>query len=374
MSPTRDTTRTIAVAVAFSILGLLALGTLFLIRHVLLVLYVSGLLSVGLIPAVRWIERSATGRRQPRWAAILVIYLILVGFFAGLVTVVVPPLGRQAAQLQQALPSYLDQAQSVLVDHGLISHTYTWSEVLQKVPSPTSAVGGVFVAVQSVAGIVGALITVFVLPYYILLEAESLHRGLLRFFPRDRRPQMAELTRTVTYKVSAWLGGQLMLALLIGSTTALALWLLGVPYFYVLALIAGVGELIPVVGPILAAVPAVLAAATVSLETGAFTIAFFVVQQFVENHFLVPRMMERQVGVSPVTVIVALLIGSEMLGLVGALLAVPSAAIVQLFVQQYLGPDEPPAATPADLPLEPADDEPPAPEPEPADGRLGPVS
>jgi len=112
-----------------------------------------------------------------------------------------------------------------------------------------------------------------------------------------------------------------------------------VPYFYVLALVAGIGELIPVVGPILAAVPAILVALTVSPQTAALTIIYFTAQQFIENHFLVPRVMERQVGVSPVTVIAGLLIGSELLGIVGALLAVPTAAIVQVLVHEYLDRD-----------------------------------
>ena len=148
-------------------------------------------------------------------------------------------------------------------------------------------------------------------PYYCLLEAQDLQKAFLRLFAEKRRAQVARVTHDVTLKISAWLGGQIVLSVIIGTTAALGLWLLGVPYFYVLALIAGVGELIPVVGPILAAIPALLVALTVSRETALFTLIYFVVQQFVENHFLVPRVMQRQVGVSAVTVIVALLIGTE---------------------------------------------------------------
>ena len=130
--------------------------------------------------------------------------------------------------------------------------------------------------------------------------------------------------------MSAWLGGQLMLGAIIGVTSAIGLWLLGIPFFYVLALISGVGEMIPVVGPILAAIPAIAVAATVSIKKVLFVIIFFVVQQQFENHVLVPKVMERQVGVSAVTVIVALLIGGNLLGIVGAILAVPTAAILQV--------------------------------------------
>ena len=106
------------------------------------------------------------------------------------------------------------------------------------------------------------------------------------------------------------------------------------PFFYVLALIAGVGELIPVVGPLLSAIPAIAVAASVSWNKALFVIIFFVLQQQFENHVLVPKVMERQVGVSPVTVIVALLIGGNLLGIVGAILAVPTAAIIQVLFNE----------------------------------------
>ena len=153
-------------------------------------------------------------------------------------------------------------------------------------------------------------------------------------FPRRSRDRAAEVSREITLKVSAWLGGQLLLGSIIGITSAIGLWLLGIPYFYVLALISGIGELIPVVGPILAAIPAIAVAATVSMQKVVLVIVFFVVQQQFENHVLVPKVMERQVGISPVTVILALLIGGNLLGILGAILAVPTAAILQVVISE----------------------------------------
>jgi predicted PurR-regulated permease PerM len=144
-------------------------------------------------------------------------------------------------------------------------------------------------------------------------------------------------------KVSAWLGGQLLLGAVIGTTSAIGLWALGVPFFYVLALVTGIGEMIPVVGPILSAIPALAIAATISLQKTMFVLIFLVAQQQLESHILVPRIMSRQVGVSPVTVLVALLIGGSLLGIVGAILAVPTAAILQVVANQILGED--PAGT-----------------------------
>lgn len=327
---------TVAFAVTALLTGIIVLYALYLIRKVLLMLYIAGLLAIGLSPAVRWLERRAAGRRMPRWVAILVIYLALAGFFAVMLSVVVPPLVTQSGDLWTSLPGYVETWQRLLLRNHLITHTYSWSELLRQAPNPSGALLSVLGAVQGAIGAIATIVTVIVLPYYLLLEAPSLQVTFVRFFAREHRALLARVLHTVTVKVSAWLGGQLLLAAIIGTTTAVGLWLLGVPYFYVLALVAAVGELIPVVGPIIGALPAVLVAMAVSTHTGVFTAIYFAVQQFVENHFLVPRVMQRQVGVSAVTVITALLIGSELLGIVGALLAVPTAAICQVLLHEYL--------------------------------------
>ena len=174
------------------------------------------------------------------------------------------------------------------------------------------------------------MFTFLILTLYLLVDVDLLLLLLLLLFPGARRARADAASREITVKVSAWLGGQMLLALIIGATSAIGLYLLGIPYFYVLALISAIGEVIPVVGPILAAIPAIAVASTVSLQKAVLVTIFFVVQQQFENHVLVPKVMERQVGVSAVTVIVALLIGGQLLGIVGAILAVPTAAILQV--------------------------------------------
>ena len=150
------------------------------------------------------------------------------------------------------------------------------------------------------------------------------------------------MSALVTNKVSAWLGGQLLLGSIIGATTAIGLGLMGVPYFFVLALIAGIGEMIPMIGPMLSAIPAIAVAFTVSPGLALGVAVFFLVQQQLENAVLVPKVMGETVGLSAVTVILSLLIGGALLGFVGALLAVPTAAIIQvLFEEMYLAENDP---------------------------------
>lgn len=342
MRPEREARRLITWAVAALLAGVVALWVLFLVRAVLLVLYVSVLLAIGFSPAVRWLERRrfGAGRFLPRWAALLVFYLGFIGLIAAVIGVVLPPLTAQSRALWQAMPTYADNLQRLAEEAGLLAPGWTWQELLSQLPSPSLAVSGLLGALQSAVGAVGAIVTIVVLPYYMLLEAEDLHRGLLKLVSRGRRPAVARVTRNVAVKVGAWLGGQILLAFVIGTTATIGLWILGVPYFYVLGLVAGIGEFVPVIGPIVAAIPAVLMGWTVSFQVALFVAGYFAVQQSVENHLLVPRVMERQVGLSAVMVIVALLIGSDLLGVVGALLAVPTAAIVQVLVQEFLERDD----------------------------------
>jgi predicted PurR-regulated permease PerM len=318
----------------------------YLVRDVLLLIYVSGLLAVGFSPIVRLIERQKAlpigTQRFPRWLAILVLYLILIGALTGIGFMVFPPLANQAQQFWAAFPDMFERVQDFLIGKGLLKEHYTLTEAVKRAPATGGgeAVGTVLGAVVGVVGGLFGLLTILILTFYILIEADSLQRTMLHLFPASDRTRVAAVSREITIKVSAWLGGQLLLGAIIGITSAIGLWLLGIPFFYVLALISGVGELIPVVGPFLSAIPAIAVAATVSINKVLLVILFFVLQQQFENHVLVPKVMQRQVGVSPVTVIVALLIGGKLLGIVGAILAVPTAAILQVVILEIMASRE----------------------------------
>lgn len=336
--------RVIVRSVATFLGGVVLLLTLYQLREVLMTLYISSLLAIGLSPIVRKLERERllAGRiRVPRWAAILALYVTFLAAVALIMALIVPPLVRQIQQLVLDLPSYVDRLQAELVKRKMLDHTWSWSSVLSRLQTPAGiALSGLFGAVTGLVGIVAKVITILLLPFYLLLEAKSLQNGMLSLVHPDNRVRVARIAQHVTAKVGAWLGGQFLLAAVIGSTATLGFWLIGVPYFYVLGLLAAVGELIPVVGPILAAIPAILLGATVSAQTAFLTTGFCWGQQFVENNFLVPRIMGRQVGISPVTIMVALLTGTSLFGFVGAILAVPTAAIAQVLVQEFLTHDE----------------------------------
>lgn len=329
----------IAWTIAMVALAVAVASLVYLARGALLLVYVSVLLAIGFSPIVRTIERHPVKRGDravPRWLAILVVYLVIVATLTIIGFLVIPPLVDQARDLWTRLPSLIDQAQTFLIEHGLLSHRITLEEAVRSAPGPGTTVGTVGRAVTGIAEAVFGFITILILTFYLLIDADALFAGFARLFPRETRPRVVDASRKITTKVSAWLNGQLILAGTIGSTAAIGLYLLGVPYFYVLALIAAIGEMVPVIGPVLSSVPAILAGLSVSPQTALFVALFWIVQQQIENHLLVPKVMQRQVGVSPVIVISALLVGGSLLGIIGALLAVPTAAIIQVIMSEVL--------------------------------------
>ena len=320
----------VALAVA-----LVVLWAVYEARSALLLIYLSALVAAGISPQEAALERRHPHTRQlPRWGAILFIYVWFLAIVIGLSLLVIPPLVEQARQLWAALPDMLHAAQQWLVARGLLARELSFREALAQAPVGGDTIGTVVGAVWGVVGGLFGLLAILILAFYLLLEADSLMSAFVRLFPRERRPRIEAACLRAAGKVSAWLGGQLLLAGIIGTTAALGLYLLGVPYFYVLALIAAVGEMIPVVGPILAAIPAVAVAFSVSPPLALAVLAFFLVQQQIENNLLVPRIMARQVGVSAAGIMIALLIGGTVLGVLGAILAVPTVAILQVLLEE----------------------------------------
>ena len=329
---------------------MISVWVLYQVRSTLLLLYVSALFAMGLSPLVRIIERQKLipiGRRLPRWLAILIIYALVLGTIVLIGALVLPPLVEQANELWRSLPEKFQQAQQALIRYGILRRTITIGEAVQQAPATAgaagagaSAVGTIFLALRNVVGGVFGTITLLLLTFYMLVESREILSFWVRLFPAKQREHVRSLSATVSGKVSAWMGGQILLALIIGVTSAVGLGLMGVPYFYVLALISAVGEMIPMVGPILSAIPAILVAVTVSPGMAIGVAVFFILQQQLENTILVPKIMGRQVGLSAVTVIVALGVGSELLGVVGAILSVPTAAIVQVLVQELISNTE----------------------------------
>jgi predicted PurR-regulated permease PerM len=339
MSSDRDFTRRMLKTVfAVAIVGIV-LAALFAAREAVMLIYISALIAMGFSPLVRGIERPKMqhGRRRiPRVLAILAIYLTMIGVIVLVGFLVVPPLIEQATSLWAALPTYFAKFQQTLVKYKLISHRISLQEAVQNAPAGSggSAVTTVAVALWGVIGGLFGLVSILILSFYLLVEAESLFKYAVKFVPESRRHLAMTASREAVVKVSAWLSAQFILAGVMGTFAAVGLGFLGEPYFYVVALIAAIGETIPVLGPIIGGITAVAVALSVSPKLALTVGLYFLILHQLEANILVPKIMERRVGVSPVTVMVALLIGGSLWGIVGAILAIPTAAIISVIVDE----------------------------------------
>jgi len=335
----REFTRRLLQTVAIVAAAVVLVAALWEARGALMLVYVSALIAMGFSPIVKFIERARpdTGERLvPRWAAILSVYLVIVAVFVLLGLLVVPPLVAQASALWERAPAEFDKAQAWLRQHHMMTRRITFEQAVENAPTGASAnaVGTILVAISSVVGGLFGLITILILSFYFLVEASAMFDYFIRFVPPERRGAVSTAARQAVVKVSAWLQAQFVLAGTMGLFVTAGLWWMGVPYFYVLALVAAVGETIPVVGPIIGGIAAVAVSLSVSPKLALMCGIYFLILHQLEANVLVPKIMEKRVGVSPVAVLIALLIGGELYGLVGAILAIPTAAILSVLVEE----------------------------------------
>jgi len=333
----RDFRRRMFETVATVVGVAIVLAALWAAREALMLVYISALIAMGFSPLVRLIERPRAHRRRlPRWLAILLIYSAILSIVMLIGLAVIPPLVAQAEALWRRMPAEFNRFQEFLIDHRLMTRRVTLEEAVQNAPSGAggNAVGTVLVAISSVIGGVFGLITILILSFYLLVETDAMFEYMIRFVPAARRTDVATAAREAVVKVSAWLRAQFVLAGVMGVFAAIGLWWMDVPYFYVIALVAAIGETIPIVGPVIGGVTAVAVAITVSPKLALTVGAYFLVLHQLEANVLVPKIMERRVGVSPVAVMVALLIGGALWGLVGAILAIPTVAILSVIIEE----------------------------------------
>jgi predicted PurR-regulated permease PerM len=264
------------------------------------------------------------------------VYLSGVCILVVIGLMVIPPLVAQWVALWERLPEELNRLQNFLIHYKILRGPITLAEAVRSAPqgSGANAVGTVLVALSSVIGGVFGLITIVILSFYLLTEARAMFEYWIRFVPAAQRRTVADAAREAVLKVSAWLRAQFVLAGVMGTFTAIGLGFMGVPYFYVVALIAAIGETIPIIGPVIGGITAVAVAVTVSPRLALTVGIYFLILHQLEANVLVPKIMERRVGVSPVAVMVALLIGGALWGLIGAILAIPTVAILSIIVDQ----------------------------------------
>jgi predicted PurR-regulated permease PerM len=269
----------------------------------------------------------------------------VLAFFAGFVATAVPAITNQAQALVEQAPDYLNrlrQEQGPI--HDLDQRYHVIDKIQQRIDEgPTlglNALGGVVGVGKAVVGAVFATVTVVILVAYFLSNFPAMRRTGLRLVPRSRRARVGLITDQVFSRVGGYVLGNLATSAIAGVAAGCWLWAGGVPHAVALALFVSVFDLIPLVGATIAAILVTAIALFDSLAAGVATGIFFLVYQQIENYVLVPRIMKRTVDVSPLVTIVAALIGAALLGVVGALIAIPVAAAVQLVIGEVVYPHQ----------------------------------
>lgn len=296
-------------------------------------------LAVGLDPAVVWLTR----RRLPRWAAVIVVVLVALAFVGGFVLAAIGPITHEIHALQASYPKWKKQAES---GKGWLGHivkefhlkSYLTSSKVKKEVSASTIAGGVVGAGKIVLSAVSAVVIVAALTLYFLIALPGVRSLWLRFMPRTRRVRAAALSDEVMARVGGFVLGNLLTSLVAGIGTWVWLTIFGVPYPLLLALLVAILDLIPMVGSTIGGVIVSLVALSVSLPVAVLTLAFYIAYRFFEDYILTPRVMRHTVRISPGLTIVATIIGGVLLGLIGALIAIPIAAGIHLVLEEVTFP------------------------------------
>jgi predicted PurR-regulated permease PerM len=326
-------TGALGVALAYGLVN-----ALIAVRSMLVLLLTAAFLAIGLNPAVDALQR----RRLPRGAAVGIVVTALLLLFTGFGLAVVPPIVEQVESFIDQAPDYLASLQ----DNERIAEFDERFQLLERgqdVLDEPEAIGStLFGGVLGVGKVVFSAffstVTVLILTLYFLSSLPTIKTNVYRLVPRSRRARVGLLSDEILARVGGYVAGALTIGFIAGLSTFLLLTALDVDYQVALAVLVAVTALVPLIGATIGATVVTLVALIGSVQAGIICAVFFLVYQQVENYVLYPRIMKRSVDVSPAATVVAVLIGGSLLGVLGALLAIPIAAAVQLVIQEVVAP------------------------------------
>lgn len=306
-----------------------SLWVLYLIRETIILLFIVGIITIALEPFVERLEKDGV----PRGFSVIILYLALLVVIGVMIYFIVPPVANQIKELTINFPYYASRVSEIN-----LSYIFPLSDILEDLSSQLSgAATSVVTTLVSIFGGVVSAIVVFALTYYSLVEKEVVRKLITLVIPVAQKKRLYNTIQKVSEKLGNWLRGQLILMITIGILYSVILSALGIKYALTLALLAALMEIVPVVGPIIAAIAAIFVAfaSGVAIWKILLMVVLFIAIQQLENHVLVPKIMQKAVGLSPIVVIVAILVGDKLFGIGGAILAVPVAAGIQVFLAEF---------------------------------------
>jgi predicted PurR-regulated permease PerM len=340
-----------AIGVGFAlVIGYVAFAAI----DVLFLVFLAILLGAGLEPVVGWLRSHLPIGRA---VAILGVYAVFLAVVVLVCLIIIPAAVVEVQLVVSRLPAFLDtlrHAADALRPTALADGLNALIDQVEQALHPAAPDAGTVVNLGLVAAsAVAAVVTLLTLVFFWLTERSRLQRYVLAFLPEPRRAGIRDGWNEVETRLGLWVRGQLILMGTIGLMTGVAYSLLGLPAALLLALIAAIAEIVPIAGPLIGAIPALLVATTVSMETALFTLAVYVALQFIEGNVLVPIVMRNAIGLSPFLVAISLLTGFTAGGPLGAIVAVPAVAAIEAILERLQAREVP-------VPLDPAAIEPPS--------------
>jgi predicted PurR-regulated permease PerM len=316
-----------------TILILLCLWFIYLVRDVLILLIISVIIVAAIEPAVDYLQK----KKIPRSLSVLMIYILLFTLIGGGFSLLIPPIISQFQDFSQNYPQYsqkfrdsIDPIKSFIeINHINITSEQIFSELGNGVANFTQNIFSKTIGVFS--GFI-SIIVVLSLTFYMSVKEDAITHFISSITPENHRKYATSLTNRIKEKIGKWMLGQLLLMFLIAVFDFIGLSLIGVPYALILAIFAGIMEIVPYIGPIISAVPGVLLGFMISPTVGLLALVVYIIAQQFENHVIVPQVMKKAVGLNPIAVILALMIGAKLAGTLGAILAIPVATAVSLFL------------------------------------------
>ena len=315
----------LAIAVSLAIV----LALLWMVRDILILVLIAAVLAAGISPAVfrvRVLSRHWFHHRMNRGTAVMMVYFPFLATVVALLLILVPRLMGDWSQLSAQLPG--------LIEQNILRPLERYISVQ---PIREAMRNGVTIERSSMIGyargvvtVVASVVAVFFMVAYMLIDAPRLRNLILLFYPTEVRGDKRRMLHRMGRRMSSWLSGQMILAAIMGVSTFVWLLVLRLPYALPLAILATFGEMVPVIGPILGTTPALVIAILHSRWQFWAMLIFALLAQKLENLFIAPRVMSRKVSISPLAIFIAFMMGAALLGIVGAILAVPVAAIVQV--------------------------------------------
>jgi predicted PurR-regulated permease PerM len=320
----------------------LSFWLLYRFSQVVFILFVAIVIGTVLRPPVARLQ----GWGLPPKAGVMLVYLLLLAALTGFGLLLFPLIAEQSVTITAAVPDYYHDLRQWVDGHAnqsiaglsdLIPTTLSLPDPVQQTGEEMLGSAGQALAYIGIGiKVIFTAVVILLLAAYWTIDGPRTIRSLLRLLPRAQRESISDLIAAMETKVTAFVAGQGVLMLAVGLMSLVAYWFIGLPYLLVLAFVAALMEAVPIVGPLLGAVPAVLVALTLGPDKVIWVIVATLVIQQIESSLLVPRIMRQAVGVNPFVTLLALFAFSSLLGIAGALMAIPMAAIIQILLNRFV--------------------------------------